>query len=109
VLNDPPLVHAAASVGEMHPSLRSVLLRMLMKAPDARYQSVGEVRSDLQTISLSRAGADRGGRATARADDSTSKKHRWAMVGREAEPSRPVQDTRVRPPGCEEGVRRPRG
>jgi len=36
VLNDPPLVHAAAAVGEMHPSLRSILLRMLMKSPDAR-------------------------------------------------------------------------
>jgi len=64
ILNDPPLVHAAASAGEMHPSLRSVLLRMLMKAPDARYQSVGEVRSDLQSIGLARTDPDTGGRST---------------------------------------------
>ena len=85
ILNDPPLVHAAASAGEMHPSLRSVLLRMLMKAPDARYQSVGEVRSDLRSIGLARTDADTGGRSTAAADESMSKKHRWPMVGREAE------------------------
>jgi predicted ATPase len=85
VLNDPPLVHAAASVGEIHPSLRSVLLRMLMKAPDARYQSVGEVRSDLQTIGLARTDADAARGSLAAPDDGTSKRHRWAMVGREAE------------------------
>jgi len=85
VLNDPPLVHGAASVGEIHPSLRSVLLRMLMKAPDARYQSVGEVRSDLRSIGLARTDADAGGRSTASADDGTSKKQRWPMVGRDAE------------------------
>jgi eukaryotic-like serine/threonine-protein kinase len=85
VLNDPPLVHAAASVGEMHPSLRAVLLRMLMKAPDARYQSIGEVRSDLQSIGLPRTDPDTGGRSTATADEGTSKKQRWPMVGRDAE------------------------
>jgi len=85
VLSDPPLVHAAASAGEMHPSLRSVLLRMLMKAPEARYQSVGEVRSDLQTIGLARTDADAGGRSTASADDGMSKIHRWPMVGRDVE------------------------
>jgi tetratricopeptide (TPR) repeat protein len=85
VLNDPPLVHAAAAVGEMHPSLRSILLRMLMKSPDARYQSVGEVRSDLQSIGLPRTDSDTGGRSTATAQDGTSKKQRWPMVGRDAE------------------------
>jgi len=85
VLNDPPLVHTTASVGEMHPSLRSILLRMLMKAPDARYQSAGEVRSDLRSIGMARTDADSGGRSTAAADESTSKKHRWPMVGRDVE------------------------
>jgi hypothetical protein len=85
VLNDPPLVHAAASVGEMHPSLRAVLLRMLMKAPDARYQSVSEVRSDLRSIGLARTDAAAGGRSPAPADESASKRHRWAMVGRDTE------------------------
>ena len=85
VLNDPPLVRAAASVGDMHPSLRSVLLRMLMKAPDARYQSVGEVRSDLRSIGLARSDTDAARRSPAALDDGTSKRLRWPMVGREAE------------------------
>jgi serine/threonine protein kinase len=84
VLNDPPLVRAAASVGDMHPSLRSVLLRMLMKAPDARYQSVGEVRSDLRSIGLARSDTDAARRSPAAPDDGTSKRLRWPMVGREA-------------------------
>jgi tetratricopeptide (TPR) repeat protein len=85
VLNDSPLVHAAVSVGPMHPALRSILLRMLVKAPEARYQSIGEVRSDLQSIGLPRAGSDAGGRSSATADGDTSKKPRWPMVGRDAE------------------------
>jgi len=85
VLHDPPVVHAAASVGEMPPSLRSVLLRMLMKAPDARYQSIGEVRSDLQSIGLPRPDADAGGRSTTAADEGTSRTRRWPMVGRDVE------------------------
>jgi tetratricopeptide (TPR) repeat protein len=85
VLNDPPLVHAPASVGEVHPSLRVILLRMLMKSPDARYQSIGDVRSDLQSIGLPRTNPDTGGLSTATADEGTSKKQRWPMVGRDAE------------------------
>jgi tetratricopeptide (TPR) repeat protein len=85
VLNDPPLVHASVSVGEMQLSLRSVLLRMLTKSPGARYQSIGEVRSDLQSIGLPRPDADNGGRSTATAGDMTSRKQRWPMVGRDGE------------------------
>ena len=85
VLNDPPLVHASPSVGPMPPSFRSVLLRMLMKSPDARYQSVGEVRSDLQSIGMTRADLDAGGRSLTATPEGTSKKQRWPMVGCDAE------------------------
>lgn len=84
VLNDPPFVHATAAIGDMPQSLRAILLRMLAKAPDARYQSAAEIRSDLHSLQTPRPGGEIAGPHGA-AGDPARAGHRWAMVGRHAE------------------------
>jgi len=84
VLKDPPFAHAIAAVGAMPQSLRAILLRMLAKTPDARYQSASEVRSDLQSLNTSRPSGEAGG-GPRTLDDQGMTNHRWAMVGRDAE------------------------
>jgi tetratricopeptide (TPR) repeat protein len=83
VLGDPPVVgHAKAP--DVPSSLRAVIHRMLQKLPQERYQSMREVRRDLEGLRGARSSSDGllGGVSPV---GHRGRPQRWPMVGRDTE------------------------
>ena len=83
VLNDPPLLQPPDELGAIHPALRAILLRMLAKSPDERYDSVSHVHTDLRSLESSR--ADTAALLSPVPGAELQQRRRWPMVGRDAE------------------------